>query len=118
MFSLLLKHSLLQAYGKKIVKSVPLKTNSGPVIYTNLIGFIPMLLLANVGGEYSKFWEFYWAQDNTVLPALTILLLALGSVVGTGIGYSSWYCRNLVSATSFTLIGGESLSPLLLGLIY
>jgi len=93
------------AYGKKIVKSVPLKTNSGPVIYTNLIGFIPMLLLANVGGEYSKFWEFYWAQDNTVLPALTILLLALGSVVGTGIGYSSWYCRNLVSATSFTLIG-------------
>ena len=33
-----------QAYGKKIVKSVPLVTTSGPVIYTNLIGFVPMLL--------------------------------------------------------------------------
>jgi len=93
------------AYGKKIVKSVPLKTNSGPVIYTNLIGFIPMLMLANVGGEYSKFWDFYWGQADGKLPAVSILLLVLGSVVGTGIGYSGWWCRNIVSATSFTLIG-------------
>jgi len=93
------------AYGKKIVKDVPLQTRSGPVLYTNLIGFVPMLLLANVGSEYSKFWDFYWAQENARLPALSILLLALGSFVGTGIGYSSWWCRSLVSATSFTLIG-------------
>mmetsp|Transcript_19216 Transcript_19216/g.39465 ORF Transcript_19216/g.39465 Transcript_19216/m.39465 type:complete len:353 (-) Transcript_19216:1533-2591(-) len=97
--------SLEMAYGKKIVKSVPLKTQSGPVIYTNLIGFVPMLMLANIGGEYSKFWDFYWSQENAKLSPVSILLLAIGSIVGTGIGYSGWWCRGLVSATSFTLIG-------------
>lgn len=97
--------ALEMAYGKKIVKSVPLKTNSGPVIYTNLIGFLPMLMLANVGGEFSKFWDFVWASDQYRFPPISIFLLVLGSVVGTGIGYSGWWCRGLVSATSFTLIG-------------
>ena len=77
------------------------------MIYTNLIGFIPMLLLANVGNEYSKFWEFFWEGDNSRLPPMGIFLLALGSLVGTGIGYSGWWCRSLVSATSYTLIGGK-----------
>jgi hypothetical protein len=94
-----------QAYGKQIVKGVPLKTKSGPVIYTNLLGFVPMLLLANVGHEYAKFWDFYWSETNTGLPPMSIFLLILGSVVGTGIGYSGWWCREMVSATSFTLIG-------------
>jgi hypothetical protein len=85
---------------------VPLQTKSGPVIYTNLLGFLPMLLLANVGHEYSKFWDFYWS-GTTRLPPMSIFLLTLGSFVGTGIGYSSWWCREMVSATSFTLIGGK-----------
>jgi GDP-mannose transporter len=96
-----------KAYGKKIVKGVPLKTKSGPVIYTNLLGFIPMLVLANVGNEYSMFWDFYWDKENYGLPPMSIFLLVLGSLVGTGIGYSGWWCREVVSATSFTLIGGE-----------
>lgn len=97
--------ALEMAYGKKIVKDVPLETRSGPVIYTNLIGFVPMLLLANVGSEYSKFWEFFWGEMGGKFSPLAILLLALGSFVGTGIGYSGWWCRSLVSATSYTLIG-------------
>ncbi|KAG7356231.1 triose-phosphate transporter family protein [Nitzschia inconspicua] len=98
--------ALEMAYGKQIVKSVPLKTKSGPVIYTNLLGIIPMLLLANVGNEYSKFWDFYWSgSTNARLPPMSIFLLIIGSLVGTGIGYSSWWCREMVSATSFTLIG-------------
>ena len=107
MVSHFLKQIMFQAYGKKIVKDVPLQTISGPVVYTNLIGFVPMLFFANAGNEYSKFWEFYWAQENAKLPTISIVLLALGSLVGTGIGYSGWWCRGLVSATSFTLIGGE-----------
>jgi GDP-mannose transporter len=98
---------MVQAYGKKIVKDVPLQTKSGPVIYTNLIGFVPMLMLAQFGSEYSKFWEFFWGKAEGRLPTSGIILLALGSFVGTGIGYSGWWCRSLVSATSFTLIGGE-----------
>lgn len=31
--------------------------------------------------------------------------MIIGSVVGTLIGYSGWWCRSVVSATSFTLIG-------------
>jgi hypothetical protein len=106
-----LKHAIrpstpsLQAYGKQIVKSVPLKTKSGPVIYTNLLGILPMLLLANVSHEYSKFWDYYWSSETARLPPMSIFLLILGSLVGTGIGYSSWWCREMVSATSFTLIG-------------
>merc|ERR1712216_946882 len=29
----------------------------------------------------------------------------LGCVVGTGIGYTGWWCRSKVSAASYTLIG-------------
>lgn len=131
-FSISLLTCLTQAYGKAIVKSVPLKTRSGPVVYTNVLGFIPMLLFANVGNEYGKLWDFWWANSECKLmiswlvasvcvrfllkkhslqfitdrlPPISIVLLIVGSVVGTGIGYSSWWCRSLVSATSFTLIG-------------
>ncbi|KAL3895058.1 MAG: hypothetical protein SGARI_007562 [Bacillariaceae sp.] len=65
-----------------------------------------MLLLANVSSEYGKFWDFYWANTEYRLPPTSIVLLILGSFIGTGIGYSSWWCREMVSATSFTLIGG------------
>eukprot|EP00980_Cylindrotheca_fusiformis_P001686 scaffold381_cov138-Cylindrotheca_fusiformis.AAC.22 len=97
--------ALEMAYGKKIVKSVPLKTRSGPVIYTNVLGFVPMLLFATVGNEYGKFWEFWWSNSEHHLPPISVGLLIVGSLVGTGIGYSSWWCRSIVSATSFTLIG-------------
>ena len=65
-----------------------------------------MMLLATVGKEYSKLWEFWWANDKYHIPPASIPYLIVGSVVGTGIGYSGWWCRSVVSATSFTLIGG------------
>jgi GDP-mannose transporter len=89
------------------VKSVPLKTRSGPVIYTNLLGFLPMLMLATVGNEYSKFYDSLWKHTDYRIPPASIPFLIMGSLVGTGIGYSGWWCRTVVSATSFTLIGGK-----------
>jgi len=97
--------ALEMAYGKRIVKSVPLETRSGPVIYTNLLGFLPMMMLAGVGNEYSKFWDFWWSNADYRIPPASIPFLIMGSLVGTGIGYSGWWCRSVVSATSFTLIG-------------
>ena len=76
------------------------------MIYTNLLGIIPMFALANVSNEYQKLWEFWWANDKYRIPPASIPLLILGCIVGTGIGYSGWWCRDVVSATSFTLIGG------------
>lgn len=98
--------ALEMAYGKRIVKSVPLVTKFGPVLYTNLIGFPPMLLLATVGDEYTKFYDYLWINDGSQhVPTVAIALLIAGSLVGTGIGYTGWWCRSVVSATSYTLIG-------------
>eukprot|EP00339_Tiarina_fusa_P022649 CAMPEP_0117024860 /NCGR_PEP_ID=MMETSP0472-20121206/18421_1 /TAXON_ID=693140 ORGANISM="Tiarina fusus, Strain LIS" /NCGR_SAMPLE_ID=MMETSP0472 /ASSEMBLY_ACC=CAM_ASM_000603 /LENGTH=353 /DNA_ID=CAMNT_0004731413 /DNA_START=69 /DNA_END=1130 /DNA_ORIENTATION=+ len=97
--------SLEMAYGKQIVKSVPLKTRSGPVVYTNLLSLLPMLMLATVGNEYSRFYESLWVHSEYRIPPASIPFLIVGSLVGTGIGYSGWWCRTVVSATSFTLIG-------------
>mmetsp|Transcript_36494 Transcript_36494/g.88443 ORF Transcript_36494/g.88443 Transcript_36494/m.88443 type:complete len:147 (-) Transcript_36494:1610-2050(-) len=64
-----------------------------------------MLLFANVGNEYGKLWDFWWAGSEQRLPPASVALLCIGAVVGTLIGYSGWWCRSVVSATSFTLIG-------------
>jgi drug/metabolite transporter (DMT)-like permease len=95
--------SFEMAYGKQIIGSVDLKTKSGPVLYTNLLGFWPMLLFAYMGGEPAKF-KHDRSEGVPIAPA-ALIFLVLGCVVGTGIGYSSWWCRGKVSATSFTIIG-------------
>jgi GDP-mannose transporter len=97
--------SFEMAYGKNIIRSVDLKTKSGPVLYTNLLGWPPMLVFAKLGGEYERFWSEVWMKEGTKIPPAIVALLLLGCVIGTGIGYSSWWCRDKVSATSFTLIG-------------
>lgn len=89
---------LLTSLQKKIIKSVDLKTKSGPVLYTNLLGIWPMLMFAGMGNEFSKF-------DSATVTPVALFFLLLGCVAGTGIGYSSWWCRDKVSATFFTLIG-------------
>ena len=63
-----------------------------------------MLLFASMGGEYSKFYNDVTAP-NYSLPSGTIPLMILGCAAGTGIGYSGWWCRDKVSATSYTIIG-------------
>ena len=65
-----------------------------------------MMALATVGNEYSKLWDMWWESSYHHLPPASIPLLILGCLVGTGIGYSGWWCRDVVSATSFTLIAG------------
>jgi len=99
-------------YGKKIVQSIQFKTMSGPVQYTNLLGWPPMVAFAIIGGEFTEFTEFMQSKGATtigelirLLPNECIALVILGCIVGTGIGYSGWWCRHKVSATSYTLIG-------------
>ena len=99
-------------YGKKIVKSVEFATLSGPVQYTNLLGWPPMILFAQMGGEFGRLKEMvaeYGASSYTdllfMLPNESLALMVMGCLVGTGIGYTGWWCRSKVSATSYTLIG-------------
>ena len=105
-FAYLLVISFEMAYGKSLLKSVDLKTQSGPVVYTNLLGIPPMMIFAALGGEYSKFQNDHLSEASTdTISATGYFLLFLSCLAGTGIGYSSWWCRGTVSATSFTLIG-------------
>lgn len=90
-------------YGKQITRSVDLKTLSGPVLYTNLLGLPSMLMFAVVGNEFHKYQADF--NDGKSIPPAAAIFLLLGCIVGTGIGYSGWWCRDKVSATSFTLIG-------------
>jgi hypothetical protein len=87
-----------------LLRSVDLKTLSGPVLYTNILGLWPFLFFAYIGGEYSSFFTNVMLGETVVSTAGVVFLL-LSSAVGVGIGYSGWWCRDKVSATSFTLIG-------------
>jgi hypothetical protein len=62
-----------------------------------------MLFFAATNGEYHAFHED--RLEGKPITFAAIFLLLLGCVTGTGIGYSSWWCRDKVSATSFSLIG-------------
>lgn len=85
-------------YGKKIVKEVELELG-GSVLYTNALSILPMSTLYFLTHEGSNNPEgLQWTM-------LGIAMLCISCVVGAGIGFSGWWCRSLVSATSYTLIG-------------
>lgn len=96
--------SFEMAYGKRIIGSVDLKTLSGPVLYTNMLGIWPFFLFAYMGNEYQSFYNVI-IIDQKYPSTYAILLLGMSCIAGTGIGYASWWCRDQVSATTFTLIG-------------
>jgi hypothetical protein len=56
-----------------------------------------------MNGEYAKFSQD--RAEGKEISSAAIGFLLMGCAVGTGIGYSGWWCRGKVSATSFTLIG-------------
>lgn len=100
--------SFEMAYGKKIISAVELKTRTGPVLYTNMLGWPPMLGFAYMGGEYGRFYNDLTdraVRDEPLFSTSAVVLMLLGCIVGTGIGYSGWWCRSKVSAASYTLIG-------------
>ena len=75
-------------------------------MYVNLLGIAPMLLFASLGNEYSKFYnDVIASEEGFQLPKGSMPLMLMGCAAGTGIGYSAWWCRDKVSATSFTIIG-------------
>merc|ERR1712048_537478 len=86
-------------FEKHIKKSVE-TTLWESVFYTNLLSLFPMFMWATAMQEYNK--EFKREEVNLLWA---FLILIISSCVGVGIGYSSWNCRSLISATSFTLVG-------------
>jgi GDP-mannose transporter len=89
--------SLEMIFGKKITSSVKCSLATS-VLLTNLFTLPAMLLLSKARGES---WSLTPIIDN---PAY-FWVLTFSCLAGTGIGFSSWWCRSLLSATGFTVVG-------------
>jgi len=88
-------------YGKKICQGVHFNAPVwGQVMYCNILGLLPLLGIALATGE-SKYLE----EKGLDLSTKAMTALVLSCIVGVGIAWAVWNCRNQVSATLFTLIG-------------
>ena len=89
-------------YGKKITSSVKMDSVWGSVLFTNALALPPTILFGMAIGEFesTKLIETF-----TKLSPGQIGVLAFSCVTGTAIGYAGWYCRGLVSATTYTVVG-------------
>jgi GDP-mannose transporter len=91
-------------YGKYIIKEVKMNHPVwGAVLYTNTIGIVPELIIGfvifNEGSQIPK----YTAAGGLTGPAAFALFVSC--VLGTVISYAGFNCRNVLSATSFTVVG-------------
>jgi len=88
------------SYGKWCISAVKM-TNPvwGAVLYTNTLGILPELFLGfGLFGEGAHVSEVTWTSAG-----LSVLLLSC--INGTVISYAGFNCRNVLSATSFTVVG-------------
>ena len=85
-------------YGKFLLKGVKLETVWGPVLYTNILSIPPTIVLGSVLGDFAKY-ERTEATENAAL------WVTLSCIFGIAIGYSGWAARDMISATSYTLVG-------------
>jgi len=72
----------------------------GNVLYTNLFSLLPTFILGLVLGEYG---ESEWGRAQWTV--VSVLMVMGSGVVGTAISYTGWVARDLLSATSYTLVG-------------
>lgn len=86
-------------YGKRLLGQVKFRSIIwGSTLYTNLLALPPMCGIAIFSGEADKLRNF--EPDVT-----SMLWLGLACVVGIGISWSGWNCRDKVSATFYALLG-------------
>ena len=85
-------------YGKVLLQNVKLETVWGPVLYTNFLSIFPTLVLGASLGDFAKVDEVTQADD-------AVLWVGLSCIIGVLIGYSGWKCRDMITATSYTLVG-------------
>lgn len=90
-------------YGKRVMSK--LKFDSpvwGSVLYTNLLCLPPMFAMATWNAETSILQELI---NEDKISAWGIAIVVLTCVIGVGISWAGWNCREKISATAFTLLG-------------
>jgi len=88
-------------YGKRLCQNV--KFNApvwGQVMYCNVLGFFPLLGIGLLSGEGNVV-----VNKGIDMSSKASFALFLTCVVGVGIAWAVWNCRNQVSAASFAVIG-------------
>lgn len=99
--------------GKHLMSSTKTTVWSS-VLLTNGLSFPMLFLLSLLRGEMEHFSD---AALETSASQWGIILA--GCATGTMIGWAGWYCRDLVSATSYTLIGvANKMLTVLLGVFF
>ena len=83
-------------FGKSIKSGIKCELATS-VILTNALTLPAMTVLSLANGE-----EF---NSLFTINFSVFALLVISCLVGAGIGFSSWWCRGLLSATSFTIVG-------------
>ena len=90
--------SLEMLLGKAITSSLDVTLGTS-VFMTNAVGLLPFLLIGASTGELNRGLDFsLWTPS-------AIGVVFLSCCLSAGIGFTSWWCRTLVSATTFTVIG-------------
>jgi GDP-mannose transporter len=84
-------------FGKMLTRDLKCELGTS-VLLTNAITLPAMAALSWMTNES---WSLDALWDN---PLVTATLL-VSFLVGTGIGFASWWCRSLLSSTSFTIVG-------------
>ena len=84
-------------WGKKIVSDIQVNLTTS-VFLTNLFAFFPMLWLGYLRNDFISVNPEWFTNE-------AIFLLIISSLVSAGIGYSGWWCRSIITATAYTLVG-------------
>ena len=84
-------------YGKHLTQALDM-SESERVFYTNLLSIPPTAALCVAMGEHH-------ALPGLVVTARAARWMLLSCGIGVGISYSGWRLKDLVTATTFTLVG-------------
>ena len=85
--------------GKAIISEHTDVSLAGSVVLTNAIALVPFLAIGTATGELAR------GLNPALYTTSAVSVLALSCALSGGIGFSSWWARSLVSATTFTVVG-------------
>lgn len=88
-------------YTKYVVDNEPM-SNWSRSFYNNIVSLIPVGIIAISTGEPQALSDMVKLKEISIA---TIVLVLISSLIGIGISVSGFMCRELVTATSFSVIG-------------
>jgi len=89
-------------YTKHIVDTVPM-TSWGRSFYNNFLSIFPVAIMIGITQEHIKGPLIY--ENGEWEQPVTMIMVVLSCIMGLGISISGFKCRELISATSFSVVG-------------